>query len=191
MNLVYSFISQPKGFCMRSPLLEARVAGACYVLTTALGATAYSLNGMTGDILNFVAALFYLAVTLLFYRLFKPVNPLLSALAAMFSLIGCGLQILDTFNIRPLHINNIVFFGFYCLLIAFLIARSLFLPRFLAAFMALAGLSWLTYLSRHLGKELSSYTFLTGLIGEGALTLWLLVKGVDVSRWQEQEQHGG
>jgi hypothetical protein len=27
---------------------------------------------------------------------------------------------------------------------------------------------------------------LTGLIGEGSLGVWLLLKGVDVQRWQEQ-----
>lgn len=172
---------------MRSPVAEARVAGACYVLTTILGATAFSVsNPKVGDALNFFAALFYIAVTLLFYRLFRAVNTGLSALAALFSLIGCGLQLLDTFNINPLHVNNIIFFGVYCLLIALLLTRASFLPHWLAAFMALAGFSWLTYLSRSLGRELSSYTFLTGLVGEGALTLWLLIKGVDASRWREQ-----
>lgn len=172
---------------MQSPKTEARVAGACYVLTTVLGATAYTIDGKVGDALNFVAVLFYIAVTILFYRLFRPVSPLLSGLAALFSLAGCTLQLLDTFNVNPFHVNNIIFFGFYCLLIAWLIARSTFLPHVLAAFMALAGVSWLTYLSRHLGHQLSSYTFVSGLIGEGALTLWLLVKGVDVERWRAQE----
>jgi hypothetical protein len=173
---------------MRSPNLEARAAGACYILTTALGVSAYSIEGKLGDTLNFVAALFYLAVTLLFFRLFKAVNAPLSLGAALFSFAGCGLQILDTFNANPFHVNNIIFFGVYCLLIALLIARSTFLPTWLAIFMALAGFSWLTYLSPHIGRQLSSYTFATGLVGEGALTLWLLIKGIDEAGFRRQQQ---
>jgi hypothetical protein len=30
-----------------------------------------------------------------------------------------------------------------------------------------------------------------GIIGEGALTLWLLVKGVDAERWKEQAGAAG
>jgi hypothetical protein len=30
------------------------------------------------------------------------------------------------------------------------------------------------------------YNMIPGLLGEGALTLWLLVMGVNVQRWKEQ-----
>jgi len=52
--------------------------------------------------------------------------------------------------------------------------------------MAFAGLGWLTFLSPELAKVLYPYNLAPGLLGEGALTLWLLVKGVDSERWREQ-----
>jgi hypothetical protein len=80
---------------------------------------------------------------------------------------------------------SFVFFGFYCLLIGCLIFRSSFLPRILCAGMALAGLGWLTFLLPSLTQHLSPYILAAGL-GEVALTLWLLVVGVNAERWKEQ-----
>jgi len=45
----------------------------------------------------------YIAVTLLFYELFKPVNRSLSLFAAFFSLVGCAIQaVSSTFFVAPL-----------------------------------------------------------------------------------------
>lgn len=85
----------------------------------------------------------------------------------------------------------LVFFGFYCLLIGTLIFRSTFLPRILGAFLSFASLGWLTFLLPPLADSLSPYILLPGLLGEGALTGWLLVKGVNVQRWQEQNSAAG
>ena len=118
-------------------------------------------------------------MTVLFYGLFKPVNRRLSLLAACVSLVGIAVGPLQVKAVNPL-----VFFGFYCLLIGYLIFRSTFLPRVLGALMAFAGLGWLTFLSPALATYLFPYNFAPGIIGEGALTLWLLVFGVDVPRWE-------
>jgi hypothetical protein len=50
-------------------------------------------------------------------------------------------------------------------------------PRILAALMVFAGLGWLTFLSPSLATFLYPYNFAPGMIGEGALTLWLLARG--------------
>jgi len=83
--------------------------------------------------------------------------------------------------------NNIcvVFFGFYCLLIGYLIFRSAFLPRILGVLMAFAGLGWLTFLSPPLANYLSPYILVLGFLAELAFCLWLLVMGVNVQRWRQ------
>ncbi|HEX4961622.1 MAG TPA: DUF4386 domain-containing protein [Thermoanaerobaculia bacterium] len=81
---------------------------------------------------------------------------------------------------------SLVFFGFYCLLIGYLVFKSAFLPRILGVLMAFGGLGWLTFLSPSLASSLYPYVLAPGILGEGALTLWLLLAGVNVQRWQEQ-----
>jgi Domain of unknown function (DUF4386) len=165
-----------------------------------------------------IATAFYIAVTTLFYDLFKPVNRSLSLLAAFFSLVGCailafaslfqlaplvvlgGSQYLSVFKLEQLRalalmfleLNTqaanicLVFFGFYDLLIGYLIFRSAFLPRILGVLMAFAGLGWLTFLFPPLANYLSPYILVLGFVAELLLMLWLLVKGVNLQRWKEQ-----
>jgi Domain of unknown function (DUF4386) len=80
----------------------------------------------------------------------------------------------------------LAFFGFYCLLIGYLIVRSTFLPRVIGVFMACAGVGYLTYLSPPLADYLSPYNLAPAALGEGSLMLWLLVVGVNAERWKEQ-----
>ena len=132
------------------------------------GGTALLLGGGSrlSSAANLIAAASYVAVTILLYFIFKPVNGGLSLLAAFFSLAGCAHGALRLFHLAPFHINSLVFFGIYCLLIGYLIFRSTFLPRFLGAGMTSAGLGWLTFLSPELANYLSPYNLATGIIAE-------------------------
>jgi hypothetical protein len=169
-----------------SPSFTARIAGIFYLLTIWTGGAAVFLSGRWGFTANLIATVCYIVVTLLFYGIFKPVNRSLSLLAVFFSLVGCALGLLGLFHLAPSRINNLVFFGFYCLLIGYLIFRSTFLPRILGTLMAFGGLGWLTFLSPQLANYLSPYNVAPGIIGEGMLTVWLLVMGVNVARWTDQ-----
>jgi hypothetical protein len=81
---------------------------------------------------------------------------------------------------------GLVFFGLHCLGVGYLILRSTFLPRIIGALMVLAGCGWLTFLLPPLAQSLAPFNMLPGAVGELSLTLWLLVKGVNVQRWHEQ-----
>ncbi len=169
-----------------SPRLKARIAGVFYLLTFLAGGFALFVGGRYGSAAGLIAGACYIAVTGLFYYLFKPVNRRLSLLAAFVSLAGCVIGPLSSLHLVSFHINPLVFFGVYCLLIGYLIFRSTFLPRILGVLMAFGGLGWLTFLSPPLANYLSPYNLAPGMFGEGALTLWLLVVGVNVPKWQAQ-----
>ncbi len=169
-----------------APRSNARIAGVFYLLTFLTGVTSLLVRGSFGIAAGLVAGACYIVVTLLLYRIFRPVNRGLSLLAAVVSLLGCAIGPLSVFHLAPFRISPLVFFGFYCLLIGYLIYRSTFLPRFLGVAMAFAGLGWLTFLSPQLAKSLSPHIFFPGIIGEALLTLWLLVFGVNDQRWKEQ-----
>jgi hypothetical protein len=172
-----------------SPRRKARIAGVFYLLTFVTGALAAFATGklfLYRDAINVAASACYVVVTLLFYGLFKPVDASLSLIAAVFSLAGCALSILGLFHLVPSPIrsvNPLVLFGVYCLLIGYLIFRSNFLPRILGVLMAIGGLGWLTFASSSLASALSPFNLAPGILGEGALTLWLLVMGVNAERW--------
>jgi uncharacterized protein DUF4386 len=81
---------------------------------------------------------------------------------------------------------GLVFFGLHCFGVGYLILRSTFLPRLIGALMMIAGLGWLTFLSPPLANGLAPFNMIPGAIGELSLTFWLLAKGVNVQRWNEQ-----
>jgi hypothetical protein len=172
-----------------SPRSKFRFIGVVYLLYFMTAIIATVLTGpnfvVYGDAVNLISVGLYIALTLLFYSLFRPVNKNLSMLAAVFSLFGCGITALGVFNIDPYNINPLAFFGPYCLLIGYLIIRSIFLPRFLGVLMVIAGAGWLIF-HTPLHDQLATYIMGLGILGEGLLMLWLLVIGVNVQRWKEQ-----
>jgi hypothetical protein len=171
-----------------SPDFKARIAGVFYVINTVTSIEAmYGSNHRLAFVSGLIATASYIAVTVIFYYLFKPVSRNLSLVAALFSLAGCADGFFSSVHLLSLPVNLLVFYGFYCVLIGYLILRSTFLPGFLGVLMVLAGLGYLTLLSPPLGKYLIPYNYIPGGVGEGLLTLWLLVKGVDAQRWKEQE----
>ena len=181
-----STVAMTEPIAASSPRRTARIAGAVYLLVFLTGGAALVVRGPLGAAAGLTAGACYVVVTLLFYRLFKPVSPRLSLLAAAVSLTGVAIGILGPLHLLPFRINSLALFGLYCLLLAYLVARATFLPRFLAPLLAFAGLGWLTFFSPSLASGLYPYVLFPGLIGEGALTLWLLVKGVNAERWREQ-----
>ena len=85
---------------------------------------------------------------------------------------------------------GLIFFGFECLIDGYLIFISQFLPRALGILIFLAGLCYLTnsFLLLFSPKlEGSLFPALLGplaFIGEFSMCLWLLIKGVNVKKWE-------
>src|SRR5437016_5788895 len=90
---------------------------------------------------------------------------------------------------------GMVFFGVQCISIGYLVARSMFLPRILGILLSIGGTSYViasfaSFLIPSFGAHLISFVLPVALIGEGSLTVWLLVKGVNVQRWKDQASTG-
>jgi hypothetical protein len=168
-----------------SPQGRARLAGAIYffsVFTAVLGESL--LHGRLNYAAGFVAIAGMVAVTLLLCGLLLPVSRNLVWLAALLNL-GC--LTLEALRWQPGGVNLAMgLHGVYCLLAGSLIFRSTFLSRTQGVLMGLAGVTWLIYLSPPLSRVLSPWVELLGLLAEGAVFLWLLVKGVNVERWRFQ-----
>jgi hypothetical protein len=78
---------------------------------------------------------------------------------------------------------SLVFFGFACLALGWLVLRSSLLPRALGALMALAGACYLIdsfshFLAPAFAASLVPWIFLPMFVAELSLALWLLIKGV-------------
>jgi hypothetical protein len=177
-----------KRIAKASPRLKARIAGLLVLLVVLTAAfTEFFVRGRLSFAADFAAGVIevscMIAVMLLFYDIFKPVNRRLSLLAASFNFVGL---IFELFQFLPRGVNiGLAFHGFYWILIGYLIFRSTFLSRILGALLANAGLCWLTFLSPPLTNYLTPYNLASALLLEGLVMLLLLVTGVNVQRWQE------
>jgi hypothetical protein len=172
------------------PPSRARIIGIIYLL--------YFLVAVLGELLvprrlaavretvELVSFGLYVAVTFLFYGLFKAVNRSVSLLAAAVSLLGSLVGILGVLHLPPSHVSPLWFFGPYCILIGWLILRSTFLPHILGALLVLAGLGWLAFLSPAVADTLSGWIKGIGILAEASLMLWLVARGVNERRWREQ-----
>jgi hypothetical protein len=85
-----------------------------------------------------------------------------------------------------LHISHI-FWGLWLLPLGCLVFKSGFLPRFLGVFLLIAGVGYLVDLAIYfLLPDVSFAVTQFTAIGELLLPLWLVIKGVNVDRWNER-----
>jgi Domain of unknown function (DUF4386) len=226
-----------------SPRLQARIAGLMYLIIIVGGGFGYysgsalivsrdpaatASNILVSEQLwrlGFAALLVMLicdvAVAVIFYVLFKPVNRILALLGCAFRLVMVailGFNMLarfaplillrdvassasfETDQMQALAFLSLklfeygfsvalVFFGVDCLVIGWLIFWSPFLPRILGVLLASAGLCYLTNSFVDFvfpALALPSNFLLPSYVVELALSLWLIVMGVNVEKWKEQ-----
>jgi hypothetical protein len=79
---------------------------------------------------------------------------------------------------------GLVFFGFYNLLVGYVISKSKLVPKFLGILYIISGLGYLInsftmFLSKGFSNPIFTYVAIPIFIGELSFCLWLLIKGVD------------
>src|SRR6476646_500516 len=90
---------------------------------------------------------------------------------------------------------EMVYFGCQIISVGYLIARSHFIPRVIGVLLLLAGSSYIvasvtSFVAPALATRVLPLIIPVALIGEGAFTLWLLLKGVNVERWRSLADRG-
>ena len=83
----------------------------------------------------------------------------------------------------------LVFFGFHLLVLGYLVFRSGYLPKLIGLMLVVAAFcywtnSFATVLDADVADRLFPLILLPSLIAELSLTLWLLVMGVNVPKWE-------
>ena len=83
------------------------------------------------------------------------------------------------------------FFGCFCVTMGYLIWRSTFFPRFVGALLCIQGAAYLTnsfahFIAPAVGAKVFPFLLVSG-IAEVSFCLTLLIVGVNVQRWQEQD----
>ncbi len=86
---------------------------------------------------------------------------------------------------------SLIFFGFSCVLLGYLISRSGYLPRSIGVLLVVAGLGYLInsfaqILAPEFAATLFPWILLPAVPAEWGLCLWLIVKGVDMPKWEER-----
>ncbi len=166
-----------------------------------------------------------LPIALILYRLFSPVNRHLALLALLFNLVAITVEAGNLLNqFAPLRVLaaadaglvaeqvdglvylylrlfsagfgiSLTFFGFFCLLIGYLVFVSGLLPRAIGVLMALAGACYLVnsftvFLAPAVANVLFPYILLPCLVGELVFALWLVARGVNLDRWDGTSARG-
>ena len=224
-----------------SPRLEARIAGALYLLVILLGgfaeigvrqglvidgdpaATAHAIMTHAslfrlGFAAEMMTNLIAVPLTLIFYRLLAPVGRFWVLLAVVLDLTQNTINAVNAWTqFAPLTLLSgspdlaaiphgelaalarlalrwhdvgfdigLTFFGCGLLIYGVLIFRSGFFPRFLGVLYGMAGACYLANSCAYFfaPQLLSIYLLLPCLVGEGALALWLLIVGLNETKWR-------
>lgn len=191
------------------PKALARIGGALYLVNILAGAYAvgyvaaavgsnvhaHELLFRSGAAAHVVVTVTNVGLALVFYELFKVVSRRVATLVVFFTLVATAIEAAGIVNqLSTLTVGgtaaydvSTVFFAGYALAIGYLIYRSTFMPRVIGVLMVVDGLAYLinsfaTILAPDFAAHLVPYIQLPILLGEGSLTLWFLVFGINVAR---------
>jgi hypothetical protein len=182
--------------------------------TTAANILASESIYRLGLVSHLLAPLFMLATALVLYRLLQPVGETLSALMVITVILGVstdlsslsnqfaalrflgGADYLNVFTAEQLQALALfylrypggiaaIFWGLWLLPLGCLVFKSGFLPKILGILLMVSCFMYLIdSFSSFLGYSVNIGMF--GAIGEVLFILWLLIKGVNVGRWEKR-----
>jgi hypothetical protein len=162
--------------------------------------------------LHVAAELFLLscaiALLVILYVLLRPVHRDLALLAVLFNIIAISVEAVSalfldvTPNQSPettkllirLHAHgfgvSLLFFGWFCVIVGYLIFKSQFLPKAIGVLMQIGGACYLInsfalIVSPPVANRLFPAILIPSFIGEMSLALWLTAKGVSQHHLKE------
>ena len=145
---------------------------------------------------------------LILFLLFSPVNKNVALLALLFNVVATVTLVVSQLTLVAAQLLSadqpaltdvaiktysygealgLVFFGFTLLSVGYLIRHSAYLPWILGLLVQIAGVSYvINSFLLLVAPDLANVAFLIPIfIAELSLALWLLVKGVDASKWEQ------
>lgn len=181
------------------------------VLTTAENILANETLFRFGIVSALLAQLVNMVLVLYLYKLLKPVNRNVAWLMVIFLFLGMPIAMLNEVNhaavltllhspepsyalvelFIELHEYGIqiasIFWGLWLFPMGYLAFKSNYIPKLIGVMLMIGCFGYLAdsfiyLLMPDLGIEFAQYTF----IGEIALPLWLLIRGVNVEQWQKK-----
>jgi hypothetical protein len=110
--------------------------------------------------------------------------------------LGVNTEVLQAQAYMSLKLQSVgfavalTFFGCYCLALGYLIFRSGFMPRIIGVLLAVEGVcyqinSFADFLAPGIATQTLAILMVSG-IAEVVLCLWLLIRGLNVAKWQER-----
>ena len=91
---------------------------------------------------------------------------------------------------------GLIFFGIACVIRGYLIVKSELFPKLLGMLLALAGVCYLInsaaiLLALEIAPLLFPWIYLPVLVGELTLSVWMMVKGMNLAKWQALHESAG
>jgi len=86
---------------------------------------------------------------------------------------------------------GLIYFGFGCLIIGYLIIKSGYIPKVFGYLLQLSGICYLVnsfsmLIAPTFQASISSFILMIAFVGEFSFCLWLLIKGVNMKKWNER-----
>lgn len=172
---------------MENPNLQrtAHITGTFWLLTIIAGFATLA-GGSFATTANTIGSLTYIGASIFGARLLSLVNRNMAVLSGLLGTLGCLITLEHAF----LHSLNLprnlpfLFFGSQLLILGFLIMKSTYIPNWVGYLLCFGGLGWLTLglsslLAPEFARSLLPFILLPGIVAETALTLRLLIKGVN------------